>query len=147
MIRRKAVKRLIKRVLYLSGLLSEEPPSTWSDTFMLGGRRAEEIIISKRLYLDPTLTISLLAKEAGTNRTYLSNYIHCEKGCNFREYVNSMRVNHAVSLIRSPKIESLSDVAIESGFSNLRSLNRAFMIVFGKLPSQVRREYLRENSL
>jgi AraC-like DNA-binding protein len=138
---------VIKRVLYLSGLFEKDP--VWkfvklSDSLLVGGKRAEELLLTKRLYLDPCLTVTKLAKEAATNRTYLSNYINSEKGCNFRQYVNLLRAAQALKLIESEKMETLSDVAIQSGFSNLRSLNRAFIAVYGKLPSQVRREYLRD---
>jgi AraC-like DNA-binding protein len=138
---------VIKRVLYLSGLFEKEPIPEFvklSDSLLAGGRRAEELLLTKRLYLDPCLTVTKLAKEAATNRTYLSNYINSEKGCNFKQYINLLRSEQALKLIESEKMETLSDVAIQSGFSNLRSLNRAFIAIYGKLPSQVRREYLRD---
>lgn len=143
MIDKTAAGDWVRRFLYLSGLLYDEPAVTGSASISGAGRRAEEVITTKKLYLDPFLTISTLAKEAGTNRTYLSNFIRKERSCNFREYINRLRVGHALSLIKSANMESLSDVAIESGFSNLRSFNRAFRLVYGKLPSQVRKEYLR----
>ena len=126
----------IKRVLYLSGLFEKEPALKFvklSDSLLAGGKRAEELLLTRQLYLDPCLTV-----------TKLANYINSEKGCNFRQYVNLLRAEQAFKLIESEKMETLSDVAIQSGFSNLRSLNRAFIAVYGKLPSQVRREYLRD---
>ncbi|MEA5004807.1 MAG: helix-turn-helix domain-containing protein [Rikenellaceae bacterium] len=137
----------LKKLLFLSGLLYEKPASYSSDAMIKAGKRAEELMDSKLLYLDPELTISKLARVAGTNRSYLSCYIRLHKGCNFREYVNSMRVRHAVVLLRSEKMRSLSDLALECGFSNLRTMNRSYKAVFGKLPSQERRDFLRQRSL
>lgn len=137
----------LKKLLYLSGLLYEKPVCYTSAAVEKAGRRADQLMASKLLYLDPELTISKLARAAATNRTYLSCYIRMTKGCNFREYVNSMRVRHARELLRSEKTDSLSDIALECGFSNLRTMNRSYKALFGKLPSQERRDFLRNRSL
>lgn len=137
----------LKKLLYLSGLLYEKPVLYTSDAVEKAGRRADQIMASKLLFLDPALTISELARAAASNRSYISCYIRKNKGCNFREYVNSMRVRHAYELLRSEKTEPLSDIALECGFSNLRTMNRSYKAVYGKLPSQERREFLRKRGL
>ncbi|MCK9627991.1 MAG: helix-turn-helix domain-containing protein [Bacteroidales bacterium] len=135
-----------RRLLFLSGLLYEKPVFYNTSVVNKVGSRADKLMISDHLYLDPALTISKLARIAGTNRSYLSYFIRECKGCTFREYVNSMRARHAFELLRSEKMHCLSDLAIECGFSNLRSLNRSYKAFYGKLPSQERRDFLRENS-
>lgn len=137
----------LKKLLFLSGLLYEKPVSYRSANVFKAGEKADHLLITRHLYLDPELTISKLAREAGTNRTYVSSYIRLDKGCNFREYINSMRAGHALKLLRSEKIRSLSDLAMECGFNNLRTMNRSYKAVFGKLPSQERNDFIRENSL
>ncbi|MFA6334206.1 MAG: helix-turn-helix transcriptional regulator [Bacteroidales bacterium] len=98
------------------------------------------------LYLDPGLTINKLAKEIGTNRTYLSKFFSGEKGCKFRDYINMLRAEHAKSLLLTIKRYAIADIAILSGFGSVRALNRAFRKNFGKLPSQLRKELLRADS-
>jgi len=136
-----------KKLLYLSGLLYEKPVLYASAAVEKAGRRADQIMASELLFLDPALTISRLARAAATNRSYISCYIRKNKGCNFREYVNSMRVRHAYELLRSEKRDSLSDIALDCGFSNLRTMNRSYKAVYGKLPSQERREFLSKRTL
>jgi len=136
-----------KKLLYLSGLLYEKPVLYASPAVEKAGRRADQIMASELLFLDPALTISRLARAAATNRSYISCYIRKNKGCNFREYVNSMRVRHAYELLRSEKRDSLSDIALDCGFSNLRTMNRSYKAVYGKLPSQERREFLSKRTL
>ncbi|KGO78934.1 hypothetical protein Q763_16225, partial [Flavobacterium beibuense F44-8] len=55
----------------------------------------------KEEYLGIGLTQSLLAEELDTNTTYLSKVINHYKGKNFNSYLNELRVNHAVSLLKN----------------------------------------------
>jgi AraC-like DNA-binding protein len=140
----RAVK-VIKRVLYLTGLFAEDASDSYPAQIPGIGARMDKLLISKKLYLDPELTISVLAKEVGTNRTYLSKYISHEKKCGFREYLNSLRCEHAQSLL-SKKDLTLSDISIISGFGSIRAMNRVFSKYYGKLPSKIRKELLIKDS-
>lgn len=138
--------RVIRKVLFLSGLLTEEPAEGYPKNAPQFGMKAEKIIVSKQLYLNPGLTINMLAREVGTNRTYLSRFFSNEKGCMFRDYINLLRAEQAKSLLASVKRYAIADIAIMSGFGSVRSMNRIFCKEYGKLPSQMRRELLRAGS-
>lgn len=139
--------RFIKRVLFLSGLLKEEPGEDYPKNAPQFGLKAENVIVSKQLYLNPELTLNMVAREIGTNRTYLSKFFSNEKGCMFRDYINLLRAEQAKSLLISVKHYAIADIAIMSGFGSVRSMNRAFSKKYGKLPSQMRRDLLREGSV
>ncbi|KGO78588.1 hypothetical protein Q763_17675, partial [Flavobacterium beibuense F44-8] len=55
----------------------------------------------KKNYLNSGITQSALAEELETNTTYLSKVINHYKEKNFNSYLNELRVNHAVSLLKN----------------------------------------------
>lgn len=55
-------------------------------------------------------------------------------GMNFVTYVNSVRIEHAIQLLSSNQYRMM-DIALECGFSNIRSFNRTFKESTGYTPS------------
>ncbi|MBP1631702.1 MAG: putative transcriptional regulator, AraC family [Bacteroidetes bacterium] len=89
--------------------------------------RIDKAICSGKLYLDPNLSITKVAKEIGTNRTYLSKSINLKTGQNFNEYINNYRSEHARNFIR------------ESLLSDERKMKK-----YGVLPSEYKNDILTE---
>lgn len=88
----------------------------------------------KKIYLNPSLNINDLARELGTNRTYVSNYINQQLHTTFYEYVNDWRVKHSISLLTSTDL-TLQEVATQSGFNSISSFRRYFVTKMGQTPS------------
>lgn len=148
-----------KRVLYLVGLYayknSEEDMTSaekYTGELII---RIDKAICSGKLYLDPDLSITKVAKEIGTNRTYLSKSINLKTGQNFNEYINNYRSEHARNFIRKSLLSdegkssydvslTMSDVASASGFRSLRALNRYHVKKYGVLPSEYKNDILTE---
>ena len=148
-----------KRVLYLVGLYayknSEEDMTSaekYTGELII---RIDKAICSGKLYLDPNLSITKVAKEIGTNRTYLSKSINLKTGQNFNEYINNYRSEHARNFIRESLLSdegknsynvslTMSDVASASGFRSLRALNRYHVKKYGVLPSEYKNDILTE---
>ena len=55
-------------------------------------------------------------------------------GMNYVTYVNMVRIEHAVQLLTDSK-HRMTDIALECGFSNIRSFNRVFKEITGYTPS------------
>lgn len=144
------LKRKILRFLILAGLLEGKPASSKPVVTMHAEElmtRLDKLLITNRLYTSPNLTIRKLAREAGTNRTYLSRCIRIVKRINYCDYINSYRLDYAVEIIessptRKPGLAEISELA---GFPNHRSFTRSFVSRYGKTPSEFRKEYLRRN--
>lgn len=101
-------------------------------------RQMEEV----RLYLDPTLSLGVLAKAVGSNKSYVSEYIN-RNGSTFYDYVNEYRIRHACQLFdQAPEKGrmTIQDVAAQSGFNSLSSFNRYFYKLVGTTPTA----YLKE---
>ena len=91
----------------------------------------------KKLFMNTKLTIIDLAKEMGTNRTYISDYINNELGTTFFDYVNQRRIMEAEALLRTTK-ESLESISSMSGFNSPSTFRRAFMKKYNCTPGKYR---------
>jgi len=86
--------------------------------------RLQELFNEEQIYLNKDLTIWELARELGTNRTYLSQIINNDYGQNFSTFVNSYRARHAETLQQSRPELSQADIADLSGFGSVKSWKR-----------------------
>ncbi|MEN6619499.1 MAG: helix-turn-helix domain-containing protein [Rikenellaceae bacterium] len=144
MTNRESAIKIVKKILYLSGILADELSNSYPVKISKVCKKTEKVIETKKLYLNPCLTITMLAKEIGTNRTYLSKYMSKEKGCSFTDYINMLRAGYAKNLLFSQTKQPMADIAMMSGFGSVRALNKSFLKNFGKLPAQYRKEHLLE---
>ncbi|MBN2815023.1 MAG: AraC family transcriptional regulator, partial [Bacteroidales bacterium] len=80
-----------------------------------------------------------------TNRTYISNLINDETGCNFNTWVNRYRIEHALEIMNRHGSNLLVTeyIAHESGFGSPSSFIRAFKTHTGLTPGK----YLQERAL
>lgn len=88
----------------------------------------------KALFTSHNVTLKSLAKQIGTNASYLSKYINVEKSENFSTYLNDLRINYVLKeLYNNPKLKSYTVAAIaeEVGFSNVKSFSTHFKRVTG----------------
>ena len=103
------------------------------------GLRIEQLMVKEAYYLHPNITISDVAREVGSCRTYVSNYINQQLGCSFSDYVNQLRVSHAKMLIiqhdRHGSSGKLSTIATDAGFSGEQSFYRNFRKFTGMTPA------------
>lgn len=99
----------------------------------------DKTIVEKQYYKDPSLTLQKLAKQLGTNRQYLSNFINQEKHQTFYDYINEFRLEEVKAMIdaKGPDNKhSLEDIAVLSGFNSYATFLRSFKKKYGKTPSQ-----------
>ena len=100
---------------------------------------------TRRLYLKKDLSRDDVAREATTNRTYVTRALR-GRGQNFTQFVNSFRVQHALELLFDGKQAHLSreDIAELSGFTCADSMNRCLKKSAGSTACAVR-ERMRES--
>jgi AraC-like DNA-binding protein len=113
--------------------------------------RCDKVMAVKKLYLHQNLKISVLAREVGTNRSYLSVSIREIKCKSFPQYINHYRIEHAKNLMRENKenplvmpegSDPIEDIAQASGFSSSRNFIRQFHLKEGTTPSRYRKALL-----
>ena len=83
------------------------------------------------------LSLQDLAQTFSYNRTYLSSYFKKYIGIGFYEYLTKIRFQHAVWELSSTD-ESLTQIALKSGFPDLKTFNRLFRETFHMMPAEYR---------
>lgn len=91
----------------------------------------------EKIYLNPKLKLSDVARAAGTNRTYLSRFFNRENGQTFYDYVNNYRIRFAEQLLKSSNA-TLIEVAEKAGFNSLSTFRRVFVANHGCSPIEYR---------
>jgi len=87
-------------------------------------------------YLNPDFQLVDLRKVLPLNRTYLSQFINAEYGCNFYQWVNTLRINEAKRLMTEQPELKMQDVAKRCGFSSRKVFTQVFTRETGKRPSE-----------
>lgn len=101
------------------------------------GKLKREILnkfINEKVYLSNDLTISMLAKELNTNRTYVSKILNQEFGETFNQLVKRYRIEHSTKLMLENKNKLFVDIATESGYTCEQSFYRNFKKIMGMTP-------------
>ena len=88
-------------------------------------QRVDEVMSSRHLFLDENLTLEHLAKEVGTNRTYLSRVFNRRKMTGFDVYLTSLRLKYACSI--TDRELPARDMACECGFPSLKAFYRSIL--------------------
>ncbi len=85
------------------------------------------------------LSLSELAGQLYLSVPYLSKYIKRHLGMNFVDYLNSVRLFHAVDDLLYTDY-SITNIAIDNGFANTAAFNELFKKEYGQTPSEYRRQ-------
>lgn len=85
------------------------------------------------------ISLNTLSGELGYDYRYLSRQFNSVFKVNFKTLVNQYRCEKAKQLIMSTN-DTISDIALESGFQSVRSFNRVFLAQTGKKPTDIRRQ-------
>lgn len=114
---------------YKKGRLSE-------DTLLEMEGKLSALMLTEKVYLKNDLTLSDLARQLKVTNPHLTQLLNIKIGLNFYQYVNRLRVNHAIEELqnRGGNI-TLEELSYICGFNNRASFNRYFKEVTGMQPS------------
>ena len=87
--------------------------------------RGQELLHYINEHFQENLTLKDVASHAGMNASYLSAYFRTNLGIGFYEYLIRQRLSHAVYLLNHTS-DSILDIALDSGFSDLKPFYSAF---------------------
>ena len=88
--------------------------------------KLEQWMETDKPYLNPDFRLLDLRQVLPLNRTYLSQLINAEYGCNFYQFATNYRIEEAKHLMTEHPEMTMEDVANQCGFSSARSFYRAF---------------------
>lgn len=100
------------------------------------------LVMERRLYLEPDLSLSKLSKLLGKSPQQISLAVNEYAKRNFNDYINFHRIQDSKKLLRDPENEkyTISSIAFDVGFSSLSSFNGAFKKFEGMTPSVFRKK-------
>ncbi len=92
------------------------------------------------------LTLESTAHALGISRIHLSHLFSQQLNINFRQYINTLRISHACSLLWNPEY-TISQVAEMCGYGNPRTFHRAFLSQCHMAPNQYRAKQAQRGDL
>lgn len=124
---------------------SQTPAGADPEPLALNPGRFEQLFEVPRLYRQPGLTITGLARQLGLPEYRLREFIHGTLGHrNFNAMLHQYRIAAACQLLCDParRNEPVVRIAFEVGYKSATSFNSAFRELQGVTPSEYRRRLL-----
>lgn len=84
------------------------------------------------------ITLESAARGLGISRSHLSHLFSQQLRVNFRQFINGIRINRAITLMLDPAC-TLTQICDACGYDNMRTFRRAFTRETGVLPSDYRK--------
>ena len=83
------------------------------------------------------MTLNELAKVAGMHPNYLSTSFHRNMKMKIFEYIERVRLHHALEYFRQGKM-TISEIAGETGYSSIQAFSKSFKRIYGLSPRNYR---------
>lgn len=97
--------------------------------------RLEDMMGREKVYRQKDISLDRLADMLKTNRTYLSNVVNKYAGVSLPKYINSYRIQEAISLVADTEKDIvLKAICEDVGYSSITSFYRAFQNETGCSP-------------
>ena len=96
-------------------------------------------IREQQLFLDPTLTRDMILRLTPVGKNRISPLLQTFTGENFNGYINRLRLDYSLVLLKDFKHYTIEAVAIDSGFGNVRTYQRIFRDKYGMTPMEYRK--------
>ncbi|WP_425330877.1 GH39 family glycosyl hydrolase [Anaerosalibacter bizertensis] len=89
--------------------------------------------------IDKKITLKEIAEKEHISYYYLSHFIKDKIGMSFQEYLNYMRLNRAVIMLKNTN-NSITEISNDSGFSNISFFNKIFKENYNCTPTEYRKQ-------
>lgn len=87
-------------------------------------------------FLSEEFSLDELSSKVFSNRVYVSKTINVMSGKNFRQFINSYRVEYSQRMMQENPRMKMSDVASRCGFHTIVSYNQSFRFFTGQTPGE-----------
>jgi AraC-like DNA-binding protein len=98
--------------------------------------KIEDLMQTQKVYTNPELSLTQLAKQLNTNPSILSKVINQGFKLNFNDFINNYRINAIKEklIAGEQKTQTLLGIAYDCGFNSKATFNRAFKKETGVSP-------------
>ena len=105
-------------------------------------QKLDILFVNDNIHLQPSLTIGQLAHKSGYPEYLISLFINRIHQMNFRDYINTLRIQEARQKLKNNKGDTILDIAYACGFNSKSTFNSAFKKITGQTPSQFKQQQL-----
>lgn len=95
---------------------------------------------TKKIYTNPDLTLSILAKELNVRPQLLSQFINDNLNKSFTQFINEYRIEEAKRLLKEGTQFKIDAIGFESGFNSSSTFYSSFKKFTGTTPSNYQKE-------
>jgi transcriptional regulator GlxA family with amidase domain len=131
----KAMHILLAERMRPPGQAQPQPPSASPVT----NERVRKATLLMEQNLSTTLSAGEIAKRVALSTRQLDRLFHAETGMSPLSYYRQLRLNYVRWMLTNTD-NSITDIALEAGFSDCAHLSRQFRTAFGVSPSALRHD-------
>ena len=113
---------------------SEEAVVEADNTAFVALKKRIEPWVVEKGFTETGITINFLAMRLATNRSYLSKYINTVEKKTFRAWINGLRIEEAMKLLRQDPQMNMTLLASQVGFTDKSNFIRQFIHQTGLSP-------------
>jgi AraC-like DNA-binding protein len=92
-------------------------------------------------------TLDTAADFMQMNAAYFSRLFHKQMGMTFSKYLNYIKIEHAIDLLKESPDIPFTDIATRCGFDTIRNFNRVFKELTGFTPRSMPKDYVLKDNL
>jgi len=122
-LRQKEIDYTIDLEVYVPEAVAQNEIALVNDKKLI--QKLNNHVAKKQAFLNPDLNLTTLAKDLGTNRTYLSVLINQQFGMNFNAYINSLRAGYAKHYLEENPQTKKEELCVIAGFGSVSTMQRA----------------------
>lgn len=101
--------------------------------------RLKDSILSEKLYLNSNIFREDLCRIIGVEKNRFAKIIRQNTGMDLTGYMNTLRLNYAIQLMKEHPQYIIYNISIDSGFPNVRTFYQSFHKRFGVTPAEYRK--------
>lgn len=112
--------------------------------------RIQQVMEQQALWREPELCLEDLARQVGSNRTYVTRAIQQLGYAGFKDYVNRLRVRHISQQLSLPQHDKIQALFFDAGYRSRGAAWRNFTTIVGCSPSEFEeksKEFTKDNGL
>jgi len=94
----------------------------------------------QKYFVEPGITIEQVATQLRSNRTYLSTHMNLHRKMTFKEWINTLRIEEAKSLLQIHPEMPVSQIGAMVGLPDKSNFGRQFTRLTGKSPQAWRKD-------
>ena len=121
--------------ILVSNFLFESNDIRFKNVEVTDNQRINEIINYINANYQRPISLDDIADQFYLSKTYLSKYIKNKLGLNFIDYLNNIRLQHAIDDLKYTN-KTILKIALDNGFPNTASFGKKFKETYNMTPSE-----------